>query len=106
VAYSGAIGKLFQELFGKWQTSHQEASRSLQDSIPKQPDLGEILSNAVKLYQRNSSNISAISELRQIRKQIADFWLNLPPKTSKPPTKALQVTAIKSCSRAAFNIKR
>ena len=78
VAYSGAIGKLFQELFGKWQTSHQEASRSLQDSIPKQPDLGEILSNTVKLYQRNSSNISAISELRQIRKQIADFWLNLP----------------------------
>jgi len=78
VAYSGAIGKLFQELFGKWQTSHQEASRSLQDSIPKQADLGEILSNAVNLYQRNSSNISAISELRQIRKQIADFWLNLP----------------------------
>ncbi|MEG4398154.1 FkbM family methyltransferase [Microcoleus sp. N9_B2] len=78
VAYSGAIGKLFQQLFGKWQTSHLEASRSLQDSIPKQADLGEMLSNAVKLYQRNSSNISAISELRQIRKQIADFWLNLP----------------------------
>jgi predicted O-linked N-acetylglucosamine transferase (SPINDLY family)/glycosyltransferase involved in cell wall biosynthesis len=80
VAYSGAIGKLFQELFGKWQTSHQEASHSLQDSIPKQPDLGEILSNTVNLYQRNSSNISAISELRQIRKQIADFWLNVPPE--------------------------
>ncbi|AFZ08066.1 glycosyl transferase family 2 [Oscillatoria nigro-viridis PCC 7112] len=78
VAYSGAIGKLFQELFGKWQTSHLEASHNLQDSIPKQPDLDEILSNALKLYQRNSSNISAISELRQIRKQIADFWLNVP----------------------------
>jgi len=78
VAYSGAIGKLFQELFSKWQTSHLEASRSLQDSIPKQPDLGEKLSNAIKLYQRNSSNISAISELRQIRKQTVDFWLNLP----------------------------
>ncbi|MEG4282323.1 FkbM family methyltransferase [Microcoleus sp. A006_D1] len=80
VAYSGAIGKLFQELFSNWQTSHLEASRSLQDSIPKQPDLGEILSNNVQLYQINSSNISAISQLRQIRKQIADFWLNIPAK--------------------------
>ena len=78
VAYSGAIAKLFQELFGKWQTSHLEASRSLQDSIPQQPDASEILSNAVQLYQRNSSNVSAISQLRQIRKQIADFWLNVP----------------------------
>ncbi len=78
VAYSGAIGKLFQELFSKWQSSHLEASRSLQDSIPKQPDLSEKLSNNVQLYQRNSSNISAISQLRQIRKQIADLWLNIP----------------------------
>ncbi|MEG5135447.1 MULTISPECIES: FkbM family methyltransferase [unclassified Microcoleus] len=78
VAYSGAIAKLFQELFSNWQSSHLEASRSLQASIPKQPDLSEILSNNVQLYQRNSSNISAISELRQIRKQIADFWLNIP----------------------------
>ncbi|MBE9163316.1 glycosyltransferase [Tychonema sp. LEGE 06208] len=78
VAYSGAIAKLFQELFSNWQSSHLEAARSLQDSIPKPADLGEKLSNAVQLYQRNSSNISLISELRQIRKQIADYWLNLP----------------------------
>ncbi|MEG4030904.1 MULTISPECIES: FkbM family methyltransferase [unclassified Microcoleus] len=96
VAYSGAIGKLFQELFGKWQTSHLEASRSLQDSIPKQTDLGEMLSNALKLYQRNSSNISAISELRQIRKQIADFWLNV-------PTENLE-TAYKSASGNSYQI--
>ncbi|MEG4330065.1 hypothetical protein Q5688_32825, partial [Microcoleus sp. herbarium5] len=96
VAYSGAIGKLFQELFGKWQTSHLEASRSLQDSIPKQPDLGEMLSNAVKLYQRNSSNISAISELRQIRKQIADFWLNVPAENLE--------TAYKSASGNSYKI--
>jgi hypothetical protein len=78
VAYSGAIGKLFQELFGKWQTSHLEVSRSLQDSIPKQPDAIEILSNTLKLYQTNPSNTSAISELRQIREKTADFWLNIP----------------------------
>jgi predicted O-linked N-acetylglucosamine transferase (SPINDLY family)/glycosyltransferase involved in cell wall biosynthesis len=78
VAYSGAIGKLFQELFGKWQTSHQEASRILQDSIPKPADLGDRLSNSVKLYQANSSNTSVISELREIRQQVADFWLNVP----------------------------
>ncbi|MCW6052236.1 FkbM family methyltransferase [Lyngbya sp. CCAP 1446/10] len=78
VAYSGAIAKLFQKLFSNWQSSHLEASHSLQASIPKQPDLSEILSNNVQLYQRNSSNISAISELRQIRKQIADFWLSIP----------------------------
>jgi|GEM_PF-440565 Predicted O-linked N-acetylglucosamine transferase, SPINDLY family len=77
VAYSGAIAQLFQQLFHKWQISHQATARILQDSIPKQADLGEILSNAVQLYQRNSSNISAISQLRQIRKQIADFWLNV-----------------------------
>lgn len=78
VAYSGAIGKLFQELFGKWQTSHQEASRILQDSIPKPADLADRLLNAVRLYQANSSNTSVISELREIRKQVADFWLNVP----------------------------
>ncbi|MEG5065133.1 FkbM family methyltransferase [Microcoleus sp. B3-A4] len=96
VAYSGAIGKLFQELFGKWQTSHLEASRNLQDSIPKQPDFDEILSNTVNLYQRNSSNISAISELRQIRKQIADFWLNVPPENLE--------TAYKSASGNSYKI--
>jgi predicted O-linked N-acetylglucosamine transferase (SPINDLY family)/GT2 family glycosyltransferase len=77
VAYSGAIAKLFQQLFHKWQTSHQATARILQDSIPKPADLGDRLLNTVKLYQANSSNISAISQLRQIRKQIADFWLNV-----------------------------
>ncbi|MEG4166984.1 MULTISPECIES: glycosyltransferase [unclassified Microcoleus] len=96
VAYSGAIGKLFQELFGNWQSSHLEASHNLQDSIPKQPDFDEILSNTVNLYQRNSSNISAISELRQIRKQIADFWVNI-------PTKNLE-TAYKSASGNSYKI--
>ncbi|PSB23189.1 hypothetical protein C7B69_14910, partial [filamentous cyanobacterium Phorm 46] len=79
-----------------WQTSHLEASRSLQDSIPKPPDLGEILSNAVQLYQRNSSNISAISQLRQIRKQIADFWLNI-------PTENLE-TAYKSADGKSYKV--
>ena len=77
VAYSGAIAQLFQQLFHKWQTGHQAASRILQDSIPKPATLGDRLLNTVKLYQTNSSNISAISQLRQIRKQIADFWLNV-----------------------------
>jgi predicted O-linked N-acetylglucosamine transferase (SPINDLY family)/glycosyltransferase involved in cell wall biosynthesis len=79
-AYSEAIGKLFQELFGKWQAQHQAASRILQDTMPKPNDLGDRLSHTLKLYQTNSSDISAISELRKIRKQIADFWLNLPPE--------------------------
>ena len=96
VAYSGAIGKLFQELFGKWQTSHLEASRSLQDTRPAPADVAEMLSNAINLYQRNSSNISAISELRQIRKQIADFWLNV-------PTENLE-TAYKSASGNSYQI--
>ncbi|MEG5050377.1 MULTISPECIES: glycosyltransferase [unclassified Microcoleus] len=96
VAYSGAIGKLFQELFGQWQSSHLEASRHLQDSIPKQPDFDEILSNTVNLYQRNSSNISAISELRQIRKQIADFWLNVPAENLE--------AAYKSASGKSYQI--
>lgn len=90
VAYSGAIAQLFQELFSKWQTSHLEASRSLQNSIPKQPDSSEILSNAVQLYQRNSSNISAISQLRPIRKQIADFWLNLPTENLETAYKSAE----------------
>ncbi len=77
VAYSGAIAQLFQQLFGKWQTSHQAASRILQDSIPKVATLGDRLSNTLQLYQTNPSNNSAISELRQIRKEIAEFWLNV-----------------------------
>ncbi|MEG4519845.1 MULTISPECIES: FkbM family methyltransferase [unclassified Microcoleus] len=102
VAYSGAIGKLFQELFGQWQTSHLEASRSLQDSIPKQPDLGEILSNTVNLYQRNSSNISAISELRQIRKQIADFWLNVPTENLETAYKSASGNSYKMLLKSGF----
>ncbi len=78
VAYSGAIAQLFQQLFHKWQTGHQEASRILQDSIPKVVDLGDRISNTLKLYQTNPSNTSAISQLRQIRKETADFWLNVP----------------------------
>ena len=78
VAYSGAIAQLFQQLFHKWQTSHQATSRILQDSIPKVADLADRLSNTLKLYQTNPSNTSAISELRQIRKETADFWLNVP----------------------------
>jgi predicted O-linked N-acetylglucosamine transferase (SPINDLY family)/glycosyltransferase involved in cell wall biosynthesis len=78
-AYAGAIGKLFQELFQKWQNSHQQASRTFQESRPEPHlDLLNTLSNALKLYNRNSSNTSAISELRQLRKQIADFWLKVP----------------------------
>jgi len=94
VAYSGAIGKLFQELFGKWQTSHLEASRSLQDTRPAPADVAEMLSNAINLYQRNSSNISAISELRQIRKQIADFWLNVPTENLETAYKSASGFAI------------
>lgn len=78
LAYSGAIGQLFQELFDKWQNSHQQASRTFQETRPESIELSNTLSNAVKLYQRNSSNTSAISDLRQIRKQIADFWLKVP----------------------------
>ncbi|MEG4005489.1 glycosyltransferase [Microcoleus sp. Pol11C1] len=102
VAYSGAIGKLFQQLFGQWQTSHLEASRNLEDSIPKQPDLGEILSNALKLYQRNSSNISAISELRQIRKQIADFWLNVPTENLETAYKSTPGNSYKILLKSDF----
>lgn len=80
VAYSGAIAQLFQQLFGKWQTGHQATSRILQDSIPKVADLGDRVSNTLKLYQTNPSNTSAISQLRQIRKETADFWLNVSPE--------------------------
>ncbi len=102
VAYSGAIAQLFQELFSKWQTSHLEASRSLQDSIPKQPDAGEILSNAIQLYQRNSSNISAISQLRQIRKQIADFWLNLPAENLETAYKSVEGKSYQILLKSGF----
>lgn len=79
LTYARAIGNLFQELFHKWQNSHQQASRSFQEiSQPQSIELFPTLSNAVKLYQTNSSNTSAISELRQLRKQIADFWLKVP----------------------------
>jgi FkbM family methyltransferase len=78
VSYSGAIAQLFQQLFHKWQTGHQATSRILQDSIPKMVDLGDRVSNTLKLYQTNPSNTSTIFELRQIRKETADLWLNVP----------------------------
>jgi predicted O-linked N-acetylglucosamine transferase (SPINDLY family)/GT2 family glycosyltransferase len=102
VAYSGAIAKLFQELFSNWEASHLEAARSLQDSIPKQQNLSDKLSNNVQLYQRNSSNISAISELRQIRKQIADFWLNVPTENLEATYKSADGKSYQMLLKSGF----
>ncbi|HLO47165.1 MAG TPA: glycosyltransferase [Kamptonema sp.] len=73
--YSISIGKLFQELFHKWQNSQLPVGSSL--LTPGQEFLKQLV-DCVNLYRTNSSLESAILNLRRLRKQFADFWLSAP----------------------------
>lgn len=75
--YSLSIGKLFQELFQKWQNSQSPLGSSV---LAPSTEFINKLENYVNLYRTNASAESAIASLRQIRKQLADYWLSVTPE--------------------------
>ncbi|MDF0553486.1 glycosyltransferase [Kamptonema sp. UHCC 0994] len=72
--YSLSIGKLFQELFQKWQNSQSPLGSSV---LAPSAEFINKLVDCVNLYRTNSSAESTIASLRQIRKQFADYWLSV-----------------------------
>ncbi|MDJ0555658.1 MAG: glycosyltransferase [Microcoleaceae cyanobacterium MO_207.B10] len=78
--YSAQIGKLFQELFQKWQNIHTPKTRESTSKNSLSPEFINRLLGCVNLYEIDPTDQSLIQELRQLRKQIADFWLETPPK--------------------------
>ncbi|MGB3510823.1 MAG: glycosyltransferase, partial [Microcoleaceae cyanobacterium] len=78
--YSAQIGELFQELFQKWQNIHAPKTIESTDKNYFTSEFINRLVGCVNLYEIDPTDQSLIEELRQIRKQIADFWLETPPK--------------------------
>ncbi|MGK7920986.1 MAG: methyltransferase domain-containing protein [Trichodesmium sp.] len=76
-SYSAQIGKLFQELFQEWQNIHapKTVEPSAENSLT--PEFINRLVGCVNLYKIDPTDESLIEELRQIRKQMADFWLDI-----------------------------
>lgn len=79
-SYSLQIGKLFQELFQKWQNIHAPKTIESQDNNSLTSEFINRLVGCVNLYKIDPTDQSLIAELRQIRKQIADFWLDTNPQ--------------------------
>ncbi|MCH2048239.1 MAG: methyltransferase domain-containing protein [Trichodesmium sp. ALOHA_ZT_67] len=79
-SYSAEIGKLFQELFQKWQNIHAPKTIESQDNNSLTSEFINRLVGCVNLYKIDPNDQSLIEELRQIRKQIANFWLDTNPQ--------------------------
>ncbi|RQH49055.1 methyltransferase domain-containing protein [Okeania hirsuta] len=80
LSYSTQIGKLFQELFQEWQNIHAPKTIESTDKNSLTSEFINRLIGCVNLYEIDPTDQSLIEELRQIRKQIADFWLAVAPK--------------------------
>ncbi len=79
-SYSAQIGKLFQELFEEWQNIHAPKTIESTDENSLSSEFFNRLVGCVNLYEIDPTDQSLIEELRQLRKQIANFWLNIPPQ--------------------------
>ena len=79
-SYSAKISKLFQELFQEWQNVHLPKTIESQDKNSLTSEFINRLVGSVNLYKIDPTDKSLIEELRQLRKQIADFWLDVPAK--------------------------
>jgi len=72
--FSAKIGNLFKQLFEEYQSMTAISS-------PKpvlSPEFLNLLIGCANLYDIDPSNASMVSQLRTIRRQLADFWINTP----------------------------
>ena len=103
-AYSAKIGNLFQQLFQEWQGTQKSNPLNVVGAVPPCPPnltnplnpvravppcppsevtTKEFLNRAigcVNLYYIDPSEQAIAEELRKIRRQLADFWLNTAPE--------------------------
>ncbi|WP_293058476.1 glycosyltransferase [Okeania sp. SIO2B3] len=80
LSYSTHIGELFQGLFQEWQNIHAPKTIESTNKNSLTSEFINRLIGCVNLYEIDPTDQSLIEELRQIRKQIADFWLTVAPK--------------------------
>lgn len=73
-AFSAKIGELFKRLFEEYQNMTAIASAKPVLS----PEFSNLLIGCANLYDIDPSNASVLSQLRQVRRQLAEFWLNTP----------------------------
>ena len=78
-SYSAKIGKLFQELFQEWQNIHSPKTMESKDENSLTAEFINRLVGCVNLYKIDPTDKSLIEELRQLRQQVVDFWLDVPP---------------------------
>lgn len=86
-SYSAKMGNLFQQLFQTWQEQQKSipvTSLNLESNLSLQDvNTTEFINRAIgcaNLYYIDPTDQSIIEELRQIRRQMAEFWLNTPPE--------------------------
>ncbi|NET16966.1 MAG: methyltransferase type 11, partial [Okeania sp. SIO1H6] len=80
LSYSTQIGKLFQKLFQEWQNIHAPKTIKSTDQNSLTSEFINRLIGCVNLYEIDPTDQSLIEELRQIRQQIANFWLAVAPQ--------------------------
>ncbi|HIK10509.1 MAG TPA: glycosyltransferase [Oscillatoriaceae cyanobacterium M33_DOE_052] len=104
--YGAKIGNLFQQLFHQWQLGRGEASApktlgeteksvrgcfaqpldgemGLQSAPPFQGGVKEFINQLIgcaNLHYIDPTDQPIIAELRQLRRELADFWLAVPPE--------------------------
>lgn len=81
-SYSQKIGNLLKELFQKHMAPIQvdlESQVNKKQGIESAEFLNQLI-GCVRLYKIDSSDESVLGEIRQIRKQVADFWLSAAPE--------------------------
>ncbi len=83
-SYSHKMGAVFLELFQKHiapiQVTFESKSTDSGEPGIESADFFNHLTGCATLYQIDSSDESVLGELRQIRKQVADFWLSAAPE--------------------------
>jgi predicted O-linked N-acetylglucosamine transferase (SPINDLY family) len=73
-AFSAKIGDLFTRLFEEYQGMTVIASAKPVLSS----EFSNLLIGCANLYDIDPSNASIVSQLRQVRRQLAEFWINTP----------------------------
>ncbi|MEY3870716.1 MAG: hypothetical protein RLZZ338_4610 [Cyanobacteriota bacterium] len=76
-AYSLSLGNLFKDLFQQWQNSQGISEKTALSDSQFVLNINQVM-GCVNLYQIDPSVESVVTELRQLRKKFADFWLMTP----------------------------
>ena len=78
LSYSKKMESLFQQLFNIWKQRQQFPEIPLDTPVARRDYLSELV-HYVNLYALNPSDQAIIERLRQLRKAMAEYWLQISP---------------------------